>query len=74
MTTLNFLDVVNKELRVVGTYAYSTWEFLQALDLLARQKILRTGWVEEIPLEEGPKAFEELSRGEARAAKIVLIP
>jgi threonine dehydrogenase-like Zn-dependent dehydrogenase len=74
MTTLNFLDVVNKELRVVGTYAYSTWEFLQAMDLLARQRIHMTGWVEEIPLEEGPRAFEELARGQARAAKIVLIP
>ncbi len=74
MTSLNFLDVVNKELRVVGAYAYSTWEFLQAMDLLAHEKINRTGWVENIPLEEGPKAFEELARGEARAAKIVLIP
>jgi threonine dehydrogenase-like Zn-dependent dehydrogenase len=74
MTTLNFLDVVNKELRIVGTYAYTRWEFLQAMDLLARGKIQRTGWVEEIPLEEGPKAFEELARAKARAAKIVLIP
>lgn len=74
MTTLNFLDVVNKELRVVGAYAYSTWEFLQAMDLLARAKINRGGWVEEIPLEEGPRAFEELARGEARVAKFVLIP
>jgi len=73
-TTLDFLDVVNKELRIVGTYAYTRWEFLQAMDLLARGKIQRDGWVEEIPLEEGPKAFEELARGEARAAKIVLIP
>jgi threonine dehydrogenase-like Zn-dependent dehydrogenase len=74
MTTLNFLDVVNKELRVVGAYAYSTWEFLQAMDLLARERIDRTGWIEEIPLEEGPRAFEELARGEARVAKFVLIP
>ncbi len=74
MTTLNFLDVVNKELRVVGAYAYSTWEFLQAMDLLAREKISRAGWVEEIPLEEGPKAFNELAGGEARMAKFVLIP
>ena len=74
MTTFNCIDVVNKELRVVGTYAYSTWEFLQAMDLLAREKINRAGWVEEIPLEKGPKAFEELARGEARAAKFVLIP
>ncbi len=74
MTTLNFLDVVNKELRVVGAYAYSTWEFLQAMDLLARERIDRTGWIEEISLEEGPRAFEELARGQARVAKFVLIP
>ena len=74
MTTLNFLDVVNKELSIAGTYAYSTWEFLQAMDLLARERIDRTGWVKEIPLEEGPRAFEELARGEARVAKFVLIP
>jgi threonine dehydrogenase-like Zn-dependent dehydrogenase len=74
MTTFNCVDVVNKELHIAGTYAYSTWEFLQAMDLLERQKIQRTGWVEEIPLEEGPKAFEELARGASRAAKIVLIP
>jgi len=74
MTTFNCLDVINKELRITGSYAYSTWEFLQAMDFLARERIDRTGWIEEIPLEEGPRAFEELSRGEARAAKIVLIP
>jgi len=74
MTTLNFLDVVNKELRIRGSYAYSTWEFLQAMDLLARERIDRTGWVEEIPLEEGPRAFEELAHGASRAAKVVLIP
>jgi threonine dehydrogenase-like Zn-dependent dehydrogenase len=74
MTTFNCVDMINKELRVVGAYAYSTWEFLQAMDLLAREKINRTGWVEEISLEEGPKAFDELARGKARAAKIVLIP
>ncbi len=74
MTTFNCVDVVNKELSIAGTYAYSTWEFLQAMDLLARERIDRTGWVEEISQEEGPRAFEELARGEARVAKFVLIP
>jgi len=44
------------------------------MDLLARERIDRTGWVEEIPLEEGPRAFEELARGEARTARFILIP
>jgi threonine dehydrogenase-like Zn-dependent dehydrogenase len=74
MTTFNCIDVVNKELRIAGSYAYSRWEFLQAIDLLERQRIQKTGWVEEIPLEKGPKAFEELARGQARVAKFVLIP
>ena len=74
MTAFNCIDVINRELCIKGSYAYSTWEFLQAMDLLAREKINRAGWVEEIPLEEGPKAFEELARGASRVAKIVLIP
>jgi len=74
VTPLNCLDVVNKELQITGTYTYSNWEFLQAIDLLERQKIQKTGWIEERPLEEGPKAFEELVGGASRAAKIILVP
>ncbi len=74
MTSINCIDVVNKELRIAGTYAYTTWEFLQAMELLERGKIQKTGWVEEIPLEQGPEIFEELARGAPRAAKYVLIP
>ena len=74
VTPLNCLDIVNKELRITGSYAYSNWEFTQALNFLERQKIKRTGWVEEIPLEDGPKAFENLAAGASRAAKIVLMP
>jgi threonine dehydrogenase-like Zn-dependent dehydrogenase len=74
MTAFNCIDIVNRELRIAGTYAYTTWEFLQAMELLERGKVQKTGWVEEIPLEKGPEAFEELARGAPRAAKYVLIP
>jgi len=74
MTTFNCLHLINKDLRIAGSYAYSRREFLRAMDLLERGKIQKTGWLEEITLEDGPRAFEELARGQANVAKFVVIP
>jgi threonine dehydrogenase-like Zn-dependent dehydrogenase len=73
-TSLPCLDVVNRELRIIGSYAYSDFEFLHAMDLLRREIIQQVGWVSKIPMIQGPKAFEELVQGKSRAAKIVLLP
>lgn len=62
------------EITLIGTYTYST------ADLHATARALHEGafgdlaWVEERPLAEGARAFDDLHRGRAAAAKIVLRP
>ncbi len=62
------------EITLLGTYTYST------ADLRATVAALRGGtfgdlaWVEERPLAEGARAFEDLDQGKTAAAKIVLRP
>ncbi|TAL74391.1 MAG: galactitol-1-phosphate 5-dehydrogenase [Burkholderiaceae bacterium] len=62
------------EITLLGTYTYTT------ADLRATVAALHTGafgdlaWVEQRPLIEGPRTFEDLDQGRSAAAKIVLVP
>ncbi len=62
------------EITLLGTYTYTT------ADLRATVAALHAGvfgdlkWVEQRPLAEGPRTFEELDQGKSAAAKIILVP
>lgn len=62
------------EITLIGTYTYTS------ADLHATARALHEGafgdlaWVEERPLADGAQAFDDLHRGRAAAAKIVLRP
>lgn len=68
---VNYL--VRQEVAVVGSFAYTDAEFVQAVDLLVRGEVQPSAdWLQERPLHDGPAAFAELVDGTARATKIVL--
>ena len=62
------------EIALLGTYTYTT------ADLRATVTALHTGafgdlsWVEQRPLSEGPRTFEDLDQGRLAAAKVILVP
>ncbi len=70
----NLQELVSRELTFSGSYA-SAGEFRPCIDLIASGKIVVEPLVSAVlPLEEGPRAFERLLRGEENLLKIVLEP
>ena len=65
--------LVRQEIAVTGSFAYTPADFEQAFDFLV-QGLLHAdpSWLEERPLAEGAKAFEELIAGTAPVTKIIL--
>jgi L-iditol 2-dehydrogenase len=61
-----------QEIIVAGTYCYTPLEFRQTLDAIACGRLGPLDWIEQRPLGEGPRAFQDIDAGRAAAAKIVL--
>ena len=69
--TANYL--VRQEIGIQGSFAYTEADFARAFELITRGAIPLDGdWLEERPLAEGQRSFEELIAGKAAATKIVL--
>jgi len=66
--------IVTCELTVRGSYAYSSYDFLTALDLLASERVEVRSWLDEAPLADGQRVFEALADHPGRLIKVVLIP
>ena len=62
------------ELVVLGTYTYSFADLQATVTALDEGVFGDLSWVEQRPLEDGPRAFRDLAEGTAPAAKIVLLP
>ncbi|MBL8385913.1 MAG: alcohol dehydrogenase catalytic domain-containing protein [Burkholderiales bacterium] len=62
------------EVTLLGTYTYSTADLRAAVAALHGGTFGNLAWVEERPLAEGARAFEDLDLGRTAAAKIVLRP
>jgi threonine dehydrogenase-like Zn-dependent dehydrogenase len=66
-------DLVRRSIRVRGQFAYTRSQFAEALALLASDPP-RSGWLEVMPLEDGPAAFSQLVDEPGGTAKILLRP
>src|SRR5437879_9741431 len=65
--------LIRQEVTIIGSFAYTHHDFGSAMTMLNADKLQPEAyWLEERPLAEGPAAFAELTRGTARATKIVL--
>ncbi len=62
------------EVTLLGTYTYSTTDLHATVAALHRGAFGDLGWVEQRPLADGARAFDDLQRGKSASAKIVLRP
>ncbi|MFN0159596.1 MAG: alcohol dehydrogenase catalytic domain-containing protein [Burkholderiales bacterium] len=62
------------EITLLGTYTYSMADLRATVAALHGGTFGDLAWVEERPLAEGARAFDDLDRGLTAAAKIVLRP
>lgn len=63
-----------QEITVIGTYTYTPVDLRTAVAKLYSGAFGNLGWLEQRPLEEGPRAFDDLLHGRTGAPKIVLRP
>lgn len=67
-------EMIRREIRAQGVFAYSHADFAAALDLLAAGRIHLDPWIVEAPLAAGGEWFERLVAGEGGVAKVLLQP
>lgn len=73
MIELNMQEVVTRELRVHGSYAFNTAEFDHAIQAIASGRVDVAPLIERVaPLEEGPQIIHDLAAGDADWVKVVL--
>jgi len=73
-TTLDFQDVVRRELTLQGSFAFTPTDFADALGLVAEGEIDLSSYTDVFPLEEGQNAFERLATDPGDRLKILLTP
>lgn len=73
-TTLDFIEVIRREVRITGAYAYDRREFQKAIEWIAGGRVVLEGWVSEAPLAEAQAIFEELAQPNSDRIKVVLRP
>jgi L-iditol 2-dehydrogenase len=67
--------VIRQEINVAGTFGYTNNNFVAAVAMLARNEVpISDEWLNQRPLQEGQRSFEELIDSRSSYAKIVLIP
>ncbi|MEN8195115.1 MAG: alcohol dehydrogenase catalytic domain-containing protein [Pseudomonadota bacterium] len=71
---LDVRKITLAELSFIGVYTYTTADLRASADALYRGALGDLSWVEHRPLEDGPRAFQDLDAGRTAAAKIVLLP
>lgn len=71
-TTLGFHDIVRGQFTLQGSYAYTAWDYEQAMEWLVADKAGIGELPPVLPLEDGPDAFAELVRGPSDKIKIFL--
>src|SRR5579864_354956 len=72
-TPFNAVDIVNREIEVHGSYAYTYDNFGHAVEFL-RSGLVGGEWARPYPLEAGPEVFERLTTDPGDLIKAVLTP
>jgi len=63
-----------QEITFIGTYCYTMVEFRETVDALASGRLGSLDWLEERPLRDGARAFQDIDHGRVAAAKVILRP
>ncbi|MFN3334074.1 MAG: hypothetical protein ACK47M_16315 [Caldilinea sp.] len=67
-------DIIRREIVVRGAFAYSSANFVAALNLLVENAIRLDPWIVEAPLAEGGAWFERLLAAPGNVSKVLLRP
>lgn len=73
-TKLDCVEVIRREIRLIGSYAYSRREFQKAVEWVARGRLPIVEMITETPLAEGQEVFEDLIEPSSTRVKAVLKP
>lgn len=73
-SNMDFFDIIAREIRVEGVYAYSPEQFTTAADLVSTAPMGLETMVTQAPLTDGPIVFEMLTRDPRSMVKVVLRP
>jgi len=68
---LSGLVIVNREIEIKGSYAYSRSDFAAALSLLERKLVRTDQFVRTVKLDQGPAVFAELASSQTSMIKAV---
>ena len=71
---IDFMSLVPRELHLLGTQCYTDADFTLAIELLANEEIIVDPLITEMPLENGPAAFEKLANNPGEMIKVLLEP
>lgn len=63
-----------QEVTFIGTYTYTYQDFRDTAAAIFDGRLGPLDWIEERPLSEGQRAFEDIRAGRVAAPKIVLVP
>ena len=69
---IDFVTSIRKEHRVAMSFAYTPVDFERSLALLTAGEIDLTPWTMELPLEEGQKAFDIMTKTPGETLKMLL--
>lgn len=71
---LNIRRMTLQEITFIGTYAYTAQDFRDTAQAIFDGRLGALDWIDQRPLSEGNRAFQQLYAGEVAAPKIVLDP
>ncbi len=71
---LDYVDVIRRELRIEGAFAYDRQGFQLAAQWVAKGRLNVKEWVSEAPLADGQSVFESLAQPDSSRIKVVLKP
>lgn len=73
-SNLPVAEVIRREIVLKGSFAYSPANFVEALELLARDEIRLDPWIVESALESGGQWFDRLIDAPGNVSKVLLHP
>jgi len=73
ITPLNAVDIVNREITIRGSYAYTYDDFIRSVQMLA-SGLVGGEWARAYPLEAGPGVFHQLTTDPGDLIKAILTP
>jgi threonine dehydrogenase-like Zn-dependent dehydrogenase len=73
ITPLPAVDIVNREIAIRGSYAYTYDDFIRAVELLGAG-LVSGEWARGYPLDAGPAVFRQLVTDPGDLIKAVLTP